>query len=207
MSPRHDVSEERRTQIIESAMKVFTRQGFTNTRMEDVAAESGLSKGLLYWYFKSKDEIIITLADIIFGLEFRKMEKLSIEDLPARDYLEKFLDIFLVDLRELLKVAPVMYEFYALAFRNKTIQKVMLGYLDRLIAILIPVVQHGMDNGEFRSGDPQQVAIAISAALEGSILLWAFAPDMVQPENQLRVSMMLLLDGLEAKKGTAHEQS
>lgn len=207
MSPRHDVSEERRTQIIESAMKVFTRQGFANTRMDDVAAESGLSKGLLYWYFKSKDEIIIALADIIFGLEFRKMEKLSIEDLPARVYLEKFLDIFLVDLRELLKVAPVMYEFYALAFRNKTIRKVMLGYLDRLIGILIPVVQHGMDNGEFRSGDPQQIAIAISAALEGSILLWAFAPDMVQPENQLRVSMMLLLDGLEAKKGTAHEPS
>jgi AcrR family transcriptional regulator len=41
MSPRPDVSEERRAQIIESAIKVFARQGFANARMDNVAAESG----------------------------------------------------------------------------------------------------------------------------------------------------------------------
>jgi AcrR family transcriptional regulator len=68
MSPRPDVSEERRNQIIESAIKVFAREGFANTRMEDVATESGLSKGLLYWYFKSKEEIIIAIADLLFSV-------------------------------------------------------------------------------------------------------------------------------------------
>ena len=64
MSPRPNVSEERRAQIIESAIKVFARQGFASTRMDDVAIESDMSKGLLYWYFKSKDEIIIAIADL-----------------------------------------------------------------------------------------------------------------------------------------------
>ena len=45
MSPRPDVSEERRNQILEAAMAVFARQGFEQARMDDIAQEVGLSKG------------------------------------------------------------------------------------------------------------------------------------------------------------------
>jgi AcrR family transcriptional regulator len=199
MSPRPDVSEERRAQIIESAIKVFARDGFANTRMDDVAAESGVSKGLLYWYFKSKEEIIIAIADLLFSDEFRKMQKLSIEGQTARACLESFLDIFIEDLRRILKVAPVIYEFYALAFRNALVRKVMQEYLGRFVAILEPIVEHGMQTGEFTPGDARQTTIAISATLEGTLLLWAYAPDMVQPEVQMRTGMSLLLKGLECQ--------
>jgi AcrR family transcriptional regulator len=199
MAPRPDVSEERRTQIIESAIKVFAREGFADARMEDVASESGLSKGLLYWYFKSKEEIIIAIADLLFSGEFRRMEQLSAEGLTAHASLDSFLDIFIDDLRGMLKVAPVIYEFYALAFRNTVVRRVMQKYLRRFLAIMQPIIQRGMDNGEFASGDSLQTAIAIGAALEGTLLLWAYAPNMVQPEAQLRAAMALLLAGLEFK--------
>ncbi len=199
MAPRPDVSEERRTQIIESAIKVFAREGFADARMEDVASESGLSKGLLYWYFKSKEEIIIAIADLLFSGEFRRMEQLSAEGLTAHASLDSFLDIFIDDLRGMLKVAPVIYEFYALAFRNTIVRRVMQKYLRRFLAIMQPIIQRGMDNGEFASGDSLQTAIAIGAALEGTLLLWAYAPNMVQPEAQLRAAMALLLAGLEFK--------
>jgi AcrR family transcriptional regulator len=199
MAPRPDVSEERRTQIIESAIKVFAREGFADARMEDVASESGLSKGLLYWYFKSKEEIIIAIADLLFSGEFRRMEQLSAEGLTARASLDSFLDIFIDDLRGILKVAPVIYEFYALAFRNTVVRRVMQKYLRRFLAIMQPIIQRGMDNGEFASGDARQTAITIGAALEGTLLLWAYAPNMVQPEAQLRAAMALLLAGLEFK--------
>ena len=200
MSPRPDVSEERRNQIIESAIQVFSRQGFANTRMDDVAAESGLSKGLLYWYFKSKDDIIIAIADLLFSVEFRKIERLSTDDRTARAGLESVLAVFLDDLQALLKVAPVIYEFYALAFRNATVRKVMQAYLRRYLAAVEPIVQHGMDTGEFAPGDARQVTIAIGAALEGTLLLWAYAPELVKPAEQMQTVMALLLKGLEASQ-------
>lgn len=199
MSPRPNVSEERRAQIIESAIKVFARQGFASTRMDDVAIESDMSKGLLYWYFKSKDEIIIAIADLLFGAEFRKLQSLSVECQTARACLESYLEIFIADVQGMLKVAPVIYEFYALAFRNVTVRKVMQEYLGRFVAILEPIVQHGMENGEFVAGGARQVTLAIGSALEGTLLLWAYAPDLVQPEPQLRLSMALMLDGLEMR--------
>ena len=165
--------------------------------MDDVATESGLSKGLLYWYFKSKEEIILAIADLLFSAEFRKMQDLSIEGKTARACLNDFLDIFIEDLRGMLKLAPVIYEFYALAFRNILVRKAMQGYLRRFVAILEPIVQHGMDNGEFSPGNAHQITITIGAALEGTLLLWAYSSELFQPEEQLRASMALLIKGLE----------
>lgn len=199
MSPRPDVSEERRSQIVESAIKVFAREGFANTRMEDIASESGLSKGLLYWYFKSKEEIIMAIADILFSTEFRKMQNISIEGRTARACLEDFSNIFIKDLQGILKLAPVVYEFYALAFRNSAVRKVMHEYLQRFVMIIEPIVQYGMDHGEFTPGNAQGVSITIGATFEGTLLLWAYASDMFQPEEQLRLSTELLLQGVEKK--------
>jgi AcrR family transcriptional regulator len=200
MSPRPDVSEERRSQIIESAIKVFAREGFAKTRMDDVAAEAGLSKGLLYWYFKSKEEIIIAIADVLFGAELRKLQNLTAEGPTARAWLESFLEVYIEDLRRLLKVTPIIYEFYALAFRNRAVRRVMQEYLHRFVAILEPLVRRGVDSGEFTPGDARQITIAIGAVLEGTLLLWAYDPEMVHAEEQLRVGMALLLKGLEAPK-------
>jgi AcrR family transcriptional regulator len=199
MSPRPDVSEERRNQIIESAIKVFAREGFANTRMEDVASESGLSKGLLYWYFKSKEDIIIAIADLLFSAEFRKMQNLLIEGQTSRDCLENFLEIFIKDLQMILKLSPVIYEFYALAFRNSTVRRVMHEYLQRFITIMEPIISQGMERGEFMPGNARQVTIAIGACFEGTLLLWSYAPDMIQPEQQLHASLAILIRGLECK--------
>lgn len=199
MSPRPDVSEERRNQIIESAIKVFAREGFANTRMEDVAAESGLSKGLLYWYFKSKEDIIIAIADLLFSAEFRKMQNLSIDGQTSHDCLENFLDIFVKDLQTIIKLSPVIYEFYALAFRNKAVRHVMHEYFQRFMMIMEPIILHGMEQGEFVSGSARQVTIAIGASFEGTLLLWSYAPDIIQPEQQLRANLDIIVRGLECR--------
>jgi AcrR family transcriptional regulator len=198
MAPRPDVSEERRTQIVDSAIKVFAREGFSKARMEDVAAESGLSKGLLYWYFKSKEEIIIAIADMLFSGEFRRMEEIATEGRSARACLEEFFEIFLEDLRGMLKVTPVIYEFYALAFRNNTVRRVMQKYLHRFLELLEPIIQMGMANGEFAPGNSREKAITIGAAMEGTLLLWAYAPKLFDPEQQLRATTAVLLKGLQA---------
>jgi AcrR family transcriptional regulator len=198
MAPRPDVSDERRAQIIESALNVFARQGFANARMDDVAAESGLSKGLLYWYFKSKDEIVVAMADLLFGGELRKMQNLPCEGLSASQCVVNFLETFIADMSLMLKVAPVMYEFYSLAFRNQAVRLVMKKFLRMFVDILEPIVQKGIESGEFSPGNPRQLAVAIGATLEGTLLLWAYDPEGMQIEEQLRAGIALILKGLKS---------
>jgi AcrR family transcriptional regulator len=76
MSRRPDSSEIRRNQILDAATKVFVRLGFQHARMDDIVEESGLSKGTLYWYFKSKEDIINAILRRLFAGALESLESL-----------------------------------------------------------------------------------------------------------------------------------
>ncbi len=48
-------------QIIDAAIRVFARAGYYNSRVSDIAREAGIASGTIYLYFKTKDEILVTL--------------------------------------------------------------------------------------------------------------------------------------------------
>ena len=48
-------------QIIDAAIRVFARNGYYNSRVSDIAREAGVASGTIYLYFKTKDEILVTL--------------------------------------------------------------------------------------------------------------------------------------------------
>ena len=63
MCPRPSVEAERRQQILDAALTCFSRSGYHQTSMDDLAAELPFSKGLLYYYFPTKRDLFISLLD------------------------------------------------------------------------------------------------------------------------------------------------
>jgi TetR/AcrR family transcriptional repressor of uid operon len=61
-SKRTDATLDRRQQILEAAMICFAKRGFHQTSMHDISTEAGISVGLIYRYFKNKEEVIAALA-------------------------------------------------------------------------------------------------------------------------------------------------
>lgn len=198
MSPRPNVTDERKFQIINAAEDVFTKKGFDEARMDDIAEETGLSKGTLYLYFKSKDDLIIAILDRIFQREFRAFEQIDLSAMSATETVNLFVDTVSRDIKIMLRLMPVAYEFLALAFRNKTVQKSLKVYVNRYMDILVPIIENGIASGEFREVDPQEVAIAMGAILEGTILIWVYDKSLVKPEENIRSGIRLLLEGVQA---------
>ena len=52
---------EKPQQIIDAAIRVFARTGYYNSRVSDIAREAGIASGTIYLYFKTKEEILVTL--------------------------------------------------------------------------------------------------------------------------------------------------
>jgi AcrR family transcriptional regulator len=198
MSPREDVSEERKEQILDAATEVFAQKGFDQARMDDIVEETGLSKGALYWYFKSKDDIIFAIMDRLFQLEFKELEVLKESDASATDTLIAFADIAIKDINRMLHFMPVTYEFLALAFRNKLVQKAIKQYMNSYVSILDPLIQRGIDEGEFKKVKPREVSAAVGAIIEGTVLLWVYDRSLIDPGKNIRASIRLLLDGIKA---------
>ncbi len=199
MSPRPDVSEERKDQIMNAAEDVFSHKGFSDARMDDIAEKTGLSKGTLYLYFKSKDDLIIAILDRIFQREFKAFETLDLTSLSATEAIWSFVETTTRDIKLMIRLLPITYEFMGLAFRNKFVQKAFKAYFNRYMDILIPVIQHGIDSGEFHIADAKEVAIAMGAILEGTLLLWVYDHSLVDPEKHIQSGMKLLLDGVQAR--------
>ena len=200
MTPRTDVKEERIEQILEAAMIVFARRGFHQARMDDIVAQSGLSKGTIYWYFKSKDEIIWTIMGRIFESELENLRELQLENSSAGSRIMKFISIALNDLEGMLVHIPLTYEFISAAARDNEIRLVLKKYLRGYIELLNPIIQQGVDSGEFRPIDAQDAAIAIGGIFEGIILLWVYDPETVELKSHINASVEFLLEGLNKRE-------
>ena len=196
MSPRPDVSEERKDQILDAAEEIFAQQGVHESRMDDIVNKSGLSKGSLYRYFKSKDELLIAIFERMFKREFDELEKLSAAEITAKDRLLIITERTIIDVRKMLRLMPLAYEFMSLAFRRKFVQDAFRHYINKYVDIIKPVIQFGLDMGEIHQVDPLDFALAMGAIFEGTILLWVYDKDLVDVERHIRSGMNILIQGI-----------
>lgn len=198
MAPRPDVSEERRKQILDAAVKVFAEAGFDKARMDDIVTESGLSKGTLYWYFDGKDAIITAILENIFEGEIDHLQSLVEAPGSAKDRLFQLTSSTVAEFERILQTLPITFEFYAMALRNDVVRLAIRSYLEAYIKIIVPIVEQGMRSGEFRHVNSFEAAIALGAVIEGTVLLWVIDPERISIENHLESGTRLILEGLLA---------
>lgn len=197
MSPRPDVSDERRNLILDTATKVFARFGFNKARMEDVAEEAAISKGLLYWYFKSKDEIISAILDRFFAFEMGDFKILADKSLTAEQRLLKFSQELISKAEKLALLLPISLEFYALAARQNAVRASLKNYFRQYRILISELVQDGIESGEFKQVNPDEAAITIMAVMEGIYLLAVIDSEGFKWQQQCKTSIQLILNGLK----------
>ena len=205
MPPNSNVSEKRKNQILDAAMKTFSEVGFHKARMSDIAATSGLSKGSLYWYFDSKDSIILNLLEKFFEPELNDLKALLTDSRSAEDRLGIYVDRVSDDMVSMLKWMPLIHDFIALAFRKEPVRKAISSYYQRHLEILLSLIQQGLDSGEFQADSAMEASIAIGSMLEGTVLLWVYDPSQIDIKYHIKSNINLLLQGLRTNPALARQ--
>ena len=175
---RPEVSKERRSQILDAAEKVFARNGFAQSRMEQIVAGSQLSKGAIYWYFRSKDEIINASLSRIFE---RLLHDIAEQIESQRPVVERIMTVArraTEQIRNARQLAGVELEAYAMAARSRSIRRLVRGYFDACVDAFAMLIADGIDKRELRPVDPRKIAITGVALFEGLTLLWVVSPDL-----------------------------
>lgn len=198
--PRPDVSAERTAQIIEAAIKAFVRLGLAEARMEDIADEAGLSKATLYLYFDSKDALIGAILDSFVGRELAMARKLLDEERSASAKLGALIDIVVADTQEFLPYVPLYFDFLGMALREESIREVVKKPFNEYLEIVVAILEEGQETGEFREVDTTAAALALGTLIDGTLLLWAYDPQLINVGVQMRASIELMLDGLKSKR-------
>jgi AcrR family transcriptional regulator len=196
MSRRRDVSGARKNQILDAAMAVFARLGFHEARMDDIVLASGLSKGTLYWYFKSKEDIIIAISQRLFSTDIEQLEGMLESGGTVGERLLKLMSSRAQGLQEMSSVITILFEFYAAALHQEEVRQVIQDYFRGFHALLVALIQQGIDRGEFRPTNAVEAATALDSLFEGLVVRWLIDPQAVQWDTQIESTVRLFLDGL-----------
>jgi TetR/AcrR family fatty acid metabolism transcriptional regulator len=143
-------------QIIDAAVRVFARTGFFNSRVSDIAREAGIASGTIYLYFKTKDEILVTLfREKMAGFVSTLRKEIAGEpDAPAK--LRRLVRLHF----ETLQARPELAEVVQLELRQG--QKFFRGACAQEISayfdLIGSVLEEGVAAGVFRSELPVKIA-------------------------------------------------
>lgn len=198
MSPKvgDEYREQKRREILEAAAAVFARKGYEKTTMKDVVEESGLSRGGVYLYFSSTEEMMLAL-------------QMSL-DRENEDQLEEALALgegsvwkaFTVLIRQSARdmaamaggLAPAIYEFYLSGYREGKHMDLLMSRYRRGIGLYEQMIARGVEQGEFQPLLPAGTIASVMISLMDGIIFdcCMMGPEPIQLENQLEAALLSL---------------
>lgn len=162
---REEQAQARRQQILQIALEEFIAKGFYGTSTRQISKLAGVSTGLMFHYFASKEALYECLVEI--GCERMRVDFTDSEQNPL-DYLSQLVTGILQELARNAIFAR-MCVFIDQALHAPGIST----HVDELLAShemtrqCIPVIERGQQLGQFRSGDPRALAVAFLGAIQG----------------------------------------
>ncbi|GLY72421.1 TetR/AcrR family transcriptional regulator [Actinoallomurus iriomotensis] len=164
--------ERRRQQILDAARHCFIRKGFHLTSMQDVFAESGLSAGAVYRYFKSKNEIIHAIATERQGSAVQLLETIVKEDPlpPFEEIIERFLTLVqsMLDDDGALRVAP---QVWAEALHDPTYREIVSVLFAGVRSSWTSLAVRMRDAGRLpEDADPEAMGATLMCLMPGFVM-------------------------------------
>lgn len=199
MTPRSDVSEERKAQIFQAALTCFSRKGYHQTTMDDIVAESGLSKGALYWYFESKKELFLSLFQEVMGQFSQTWESIVNEKASATDKLLSSLALFCTEFKEFVPFFGVLMEAWALTLHDEDVENLTRELYEPYLDIMTRIVEEGITSGEFRVVSSQATAMVVMTLFDGIALALGTGLQQLDWDDIMDAAEELVLHGLGAE--------
>jgi TetR/AcrR family transcriptional regulator, cholesterol catabolism regulator len=185
--------DRRRHQVFASSMHLFLEKGFQETSMQEIAAASGMGKSTLYDYFKTKDEILLSVVeDGIYDLtELAKL--IASQDLPAAEKIHQVMHAHLEYLLENKEFyTRILYEVQRLGPESqRRIQIRRHAYQD----LLCSLVEEATREGTFRAVNPLLAARTILTILSPAV--FTNRPTGT-PEQMMDEAIEIFIRGVQA---------
>jgi AcrR family transcriptional regulator len=189
---------ESKAHILATALAVFAKKGFAKASMNDIVRASGLSKGGVYWHFKSKEELVTAIFDQFFVEQLTLLDEVMAGEETAVAKLSQLASLTGQEIEAMASQFPTPLEFYALAAHETALQTLLQTHFQSYETKITALVTQGIANGEFRDVNSSAAAKTIIALFEGVLLIWAISPELVDLGTQVATAVQLLLEGLQS---------
>ena len=191
---------DKRRMILDAAVVAFATRGFHACRVADIADEANVAYGLVYHYFRSKDEVLDTLFLERWNVLLEVIAEIDGQPLPAREKLHAIASFIIESYRhdpDLMKVIIVEVTRATNSFGRTHLGKIREAY-----ALIADIVGKAQADGTFRSAvTPAFAALAFYGAIEQVLPGWIF-DDLPQGDEEFDQAKAYIIEtifgGLDA---------
>lgn len=186
-----------RERLLRVALELFTTKGYAAATVREIVAAAGVTKPVLYYYFKNKEGIYLELLQNAYGPLAELLDEAGRDKGTAKKrtvrLAERMFDLFM----EKIDIVRVIYSVFYGPPQGAPFFD-FAAYQLRLRGVILQIVEDGIRNGELRQGEPR----AMMAALLGAIHVAMESQLCGDPEkierNELLGIINVIFDGLAA---------
>jgi AcrR family transcriptional regulator len=159
--------EEKRQQVMKTAIELFLKKGYKSVTTREIAAEAGISKGTLYHYFKNKDDLFErTIREHIFRTIAHKTA-LEENNINPQEHLEKLIDICCGTGEHIDKRFKMMFDFITYCSDKQVMQEVINSIYEEMRSIIEHIISDAFPELAQDPGKLHTVINMIIAFLDG----------------------------------------
>ena len=192
----------RKEAIMDKAKKIFFEKGFQTTTMDQIAKAAELSKGTLYLYFPTKEELYVSI--LLEGIELLHDNfKKAIRGVKGWDAkLRKIGEAYYHFYRDHKNYFQILFIFHHGEIATKISDSIYQTCLDRgalCLGVLYNIIEKGISAGEIQGKNAMEIAVVLWGALTGIILIHENEDRQmitIPLENLIRTSFDILIEGL-----------
>jgi len=167
--------------------------------MDDIVASSKMSKGAIYWYYKSKKEVYLSLVNHWVHNYSAVLNHIVDTDRSASDQLRSLFQYFIVQYEKDPVVFKALLEFWSMAGRDPEFNDKLQKVYSEFVNLISTIIQQGMDNGEFKNLDVDITAMSIMVNIEGIMWFTLFKLKNTSARKYIQTISDFILSGLIRK--------
>ena len=192
-------TRDKRSRILEAAVKVFARKGYFGARVSEIAKNARVADGTIYLYFRNKEDILVSLFDEVMSEHIARGR----EELAEVEGAEARLLVIAGHHLRLLGHNRDLAVVFQVELRQSTkfLERFTAGWLQDYLAVISEVIEEGQNDGTFRPELSRKLATkAFFGALDEMVTSWILSSKDYDLVSQAAPVVDLFLHGAAASE-------
>jgi TetR/AcrR family transcriptional regulator, fatty acid metabolism regulator protein len=164
-------------QMVRAAYQLMSERGVARVSLEEVAAASGVSKGLVLYYFKTRENLILRMMEWVLGQVASRIRAAVAKAPTPRDKVRAMVDVIFAGSRTNRRFYLTYLELVQHAARFERFGRLSAAFREQENGLYEEVVRSGVEAGAFQAADVAATATVLRAILEGLFVQWLQEPD------------------------------
>jgi AcrR family transcriptional regulator len=188
-----DIEEKRKLQIVQAAYEVIAGKGYNNFTIDDIAAQAGLSKGGVLYYFDSKYDILIYLLEKIQNIIEQNIKMRSDKYRTPERKLKAIIIAYIVTAKRHPAFYRVFVDFWAQISINQRIKDINSRIYERMCSEIKRVIDEGISMNVFNNVESSSLSCSITSMITNLAIQWTFDNSQFNLDRVVRNSISMVM--------------